>query len=567
LDGSIGRVGYTTLLNIEIFGANPNATAEINRVAIQSAIDFSESSMVYSGVFIPPKTYEIDEYLTIGSDSKLVGTNGSTIKAGNLVMDLFITNKNENSIGVYGGNKNITIENIIFDANRTTTGQDITILGFAHCDNVQVINCEFTKWSEWHAIEFNACSNSGSYGCRYHDAIQSDLNEEAIQLDVSNNFGAFPWPSGAPYDSTPCKNITIDNCTFENVSTGIGCHNHSENIVVDGVTIRDCLFNTLKYRCVSSYNWKNLLVTGCTVYDAERFVNCFGLGLTIPGLVSGIKVVNNSIELVQYGLNVDQDSGVNVDGVTDGVIFSNNILKNITKVANNSRAMWIQGESQSKIHNVIAMGNTVDVTNQYGITADYCVNPIFSGNKVTGCEQSGIVMFSCTGGIISANIAKGNNTDAGSYYDINYYGSGSNGLLTGNNCETLNVQDVTNTHVEGNKITTAFTIAGATNTSIYVDPKGNIAYNGATIPSDLETVDTVSVVAENTITRYRTTTETLFINCKYNGTNYIAINAGSCAVHLKTGSVINYRKYAGATAGQDLGTSINGAGWSIITPS
>jgi hypothetical protein len=456
---------HTSSVNIEFFGASTGASGAVNRQAIQDAIDFTETNASVASVFIPEGTYFIDDYVEMGSNTKLVGANGATLKAENLTMDLFITNKNELSGGGYTGDKKINIENINFDANRTTTGQNITIIGIAHATNVKIINCEFTKWSEWHAIELNACSDSLITGCKFYDAIQSDLNEEAIQLDLATSIISFPWSSGAPYDNTPCKNIIMSDCTFENVSTGIGTHNFVTNTPVDGIIIRDCVFNTIKFRCVSAYNWSNLLITGCTVYDAERFVNYFGVGLTIPGIVSGIKVVNNSIELVQYGLNVDQEGSINVHGVTDGIIFSNNILKNITKVANNSRALWVQGESSSRIHNVIANGNTVDGVSQYGITADYCTDIIFSNNKVTGCEQSGIVMFSCNNGSITDNVSNNNNTDAGSYYDVNYYSNGTDGLISGNNCETINVQDVTNTYVTGNKIDTALTLAGATNKS------------------------------------------------------------------------------------------------------
>lgn len=54
-----------------------------------------------------------------------------------------LLNKADGVTGGYEANKNIRVENIIFDANNTDFITNTTSLAFGHCTNIEVINCGF----------------------------------------------------------------------------------------------------------------------------------------------------------------------------------------------------------------------------------------------------------------------------------------------------------------------------------------------------------------------------------------------------------------------------------------
>jgi hypothetical protein len=451
-NGMVSRVGNYAA-DIRMFGASTGASGSANTSAIQDAIDLVESSGEYEAVYIPAGVFNVNAPVYVGSNIKIIGATGATIRA-DLAQNLIIGNKTGGAI--YAGNYNITIDNIVFDCNRTTAGQDITAIGFAHGANINIVNCDFTKWSEWHAIEFNACTYCWVDNCRFYHACAQDLNEEAIQLDIANSFTAFPWQAGAPYDNTPCSKINITNCDFINVGTAIGCHNSAINVTPEHIKIDNCTFKDIVYRCVSAYNWSYLTVTNCSADNVERFVNSYAVNVSGAAIITGIVVSNNVLKNIRYGLNVDADGAVTGHGVIDGIIFNSNVMHNVNKVAGSSRGLWIQGASNSRIINVIADGNTLSVGGQYGITADYGENVIFSNNNVVGCEQTGLVFYTCVNSQMTGNHAKGNGL-GGSLLDLRVY-NGSTGInVSGGNSIWQAQLDDSGIYATGNSFLTLST--------------------------------------------------------------------------------------------------------------
>ena len=447
-------------VSIEMYGAHTSdLTGTLNRIAIQATIDAVAGDSSRKGVYIPNGTYLIDDYLTVPSDMHVLGANGAVLKAGNLTMNGMLVNANATLSGVYDGDENITIENILFDCNRTTTGQDITCIGIAHAKNIHVINCDFTAWSEWHAVEYNACSDSSVRGCRFYDAIKADLNEEAVQLDLATSFGSFPWPSGFPYDGTPCKNILIDNCVFDNVATGIGTHNKVTDTIVSGVKIYNCKFYNLFERAISGINWSEWEVSGCVMEGGgTEFIKAYYDAITTTGLVYGLDFHDNTIIGAQFGLDLDYN--VVVNNAVDGVNYSSNVHKNLSASAL-ARAVWVRGATGILVKNITCNDNLVDVTDKHGLTFDYCSHVMCANNTVLGCANTGIVSYSSSNVTISNNIVKLNTLK-----DIHVYNGGVNNFVTGNACLKMDLSSpVTASYIHGNRIDTSLTLSGATNQS------------------------------------------------------------------------------------------------------
>ena len=187
-------------------------------------------------VFESGKTYYIDATLHLPNDTTVVAT-GATIRQVTKGKPIFITayyekvgdefyksKKPASSVGGYSRAKNITIDGGTYvdvtepDPNASNGKYGNYKKGFSdfqfiHGENITVKNCTITNNYNGHFIELVAVNNAEIKNVKFNGTYIGDSTNEVVQIESAYNSSVAP--SGAPFDSTPTKNVAIRDCTFE----------------------------------------------------------------------------------------------------------------------------------------------------------------------------------------------------------------------------------------------------------------------------------------------------------------------------------------------------------------
>lgn len=186
-------------------------------------------------------------------------------------------------IGKYNGTKNakfIAKGKVIFNM-KNVSGLAIIAV---HCQKIEISGITFKGMNKNHYIEVNGAKNVKIKNCKFEKAKAGTLKKyyvkEAINIDLADPLTGGIGSTWAKQDKTPCKNITVEGCTFSGMSRGVGTHNYSQtkkgkNIYHTGITIKKNTFKNL-YDCgVYLMNWKNTKIIN------NKFTNC-GKGNNLP---------------------------------------------------------------------------------------------------------------------------------------------------------------------------------------------------------------------------------------------------------------------------------------------
>lgn len=179
--------------------------------------------------------------------------------------------------GPYSGHGNITIKGGVWDANGTVQPGVASVFHFGHAENLTIERVALKDVVGSHHIEFNACKDALVKESRMIGYIGLTGTVESIQLDI-----AYPTIGGnqvvtlLPADSTPCKNITIDNCYFGDSGTvgsnslrgGVGGHNAVIGRTFKNIKVKNCIFENIQTYSVRTYNWEIVRV------QDNDFINC-----------------------------------------------------------------------------------------------------------------------------------------------------------------------------------------------------------------------------------------------------------------------------------------------------
>ena len=269
-------------------------------------------------IYLVNGTYTLDEILFVPSNTKIVGLGKVTIQANGL--NCYLSNKVEGTPLKYNGSKNIIIENIIFDGLNKADG--LSMVAFAHAQNVLIEKCTFVNLHMWHMIELNAIKNGIIRECHFENYgnIGSSATE-VIQLDAMISEAQFPWFGG--YDSTACQNILIENNTFENIGkSAIGSHSFKSGTRPKDIFIKNNYFNGV-HTCITLSDFENLIISHNKAYDCHGFFlskneqnNCDFLTIT-DNKYQGFYI--NSSD----GLGDERFVGINVTGKPENFNFYN----------------------------------------------------------------------------------------------------------------------------------------------------------------------------------------------------------------------------------------------------
>lgn len=229
-------------------------------------------------------TYKIPNTLYVPSNTKLVLKDGVVLKktkktaskaltpASSMFQFIRISRAKKKKVyGGYGGEKNISITgegSATIDLCGIDMGNKAVIaIIMGHNQNVTIKNVMFKNMRYGHMIEMDASKNVTIENCTFAGHKTSgSYNKEAINLDTPDSKRSGFKSQWSKMDGTPNEDVTITNCRFRDLETGIGTHRYTGGSYHTDVSIRNCAFEK-NQTAVRVLNWKNATVADNTFTD------------------------------------------------------------------------------------------------------------------------------------------------------------------------------------------------------------------------------------------------------------------------------------------------------------
>src|SRR5699024_6280977 len=173
--------------------------------------------------------------------------------------------------------------------------------------NVVFKDCHFLDVHTTHAIDLNGCKDVLIDKCSFKGQKNPGDNEkEAVQVSLAAKIGIGNL-TGSSYDSTPSKNVVIQNCYFgpsvnyPGYATAVGDHFSVYDEWVSNIVIKNNFIEGTKNFALRVYKFKNTLVDGNFIH---RCVGCIYATPTPGGYTSSINAEGVQMGAAQQGENL-----------------------------------------------------------------------------------------------------------------------------------------------------------------------------------------------------------------------------------------------------------------------
>lgn len=225
-------------------------------------------------IYIPKGKYTSTDQLRVWSNTE-VYFNGATIthKGENSTMmrmgleyEWEAANGGKGYTG-YTGGKHIKLVGGTMNGG----GLNQACVRFGHMKDLTFTDMVFTNVKNSHHVELGACANIVFDGCTFSNFVGdwgSHSNHEALQFDATvgdggnrYHFGGYP----ATQDDTPCKNVTVKNCTFKNLQRGMGSHAGSANTYFNNMRFINNTFTNITGYAIIASAYTNSVIAGNTI--------------------------------------------------------------------------------------------------------------------------------------------------------------------------------------------------------------------------------------------------------------------------------------------------------------
>ena len=345
---------------------------------IQEALDKAledQSGETQYVIILPKGEYRLDKLLKVFSYTT-IKMEGCTLVR-DMDKSMLRIGYEEDSYNGYEGMRDITIEGGCFDGNGKNGKVNISMIRMGHGSNITFHNVVFQNVYNTHHVELAACENVLFDGCVFKDFycksnMANSGNNEALQFDVLHNSDHFPKYPG--FDDTPCRNVTVTNCQFNNLQRGLGVHSAVAGSYFTNMKFVNNEFTNIKGYAIIASNFQSSEISGNSIK------NC-GAGILFRSMIQGYSnfytplskkftimnnadslIANNTITITDqkytkataYGISL---YGENLKSKQKDVPKGNYTLKGVT-VKNNSITMnnsgygiWLQGTDNSSISN------------------------------------------------------------------------------------------------------------------------------------------------------------------------------------------------------------------------
>lgn len=411
----------TVTYNVKDFGAvssDKKDSSKVNAEAFNQALGQAKNSDVPIKVTIPKGTYHIDSPLRIYSNTALVAEEGveivadfyddsSTMLSGFHLPDSGSGNCSGSSCThkKYSQLNHITIEGGTWS--RTTDipsgkagsmsifrlrhGQNITIRNLV-CKNATThfFNLSSTKDVLVENVTFQNSREVTDNTSRFWGEEKDTDNDkhgnkekyngmEAIHLDICDGSGESGEPA-MPFDNTPCNNITVQNCTFTNVWSGVGNHHSAKTNRTSKVKVLNNTFTNMRWYCVYAIDFDDLTIQGNTAANTEGIANLRGIDQAVVS-----------------------KNGYTVTTAPGGK-FDSSLVNPVLKIVDASGTGTTIVQNNTITNNLIAVNKkSVAVTDADAIVVKGCNNTTISKNKVSMSKGRGISVQTSTGVTVSGN--------------------------------------------------------------------------------------------------------------------------------------------------------------------
>lgn len=334
---------YETVFSPSDYGARPNDNVD-DSDAFQRCLDEARKKTGVK-IVIPPRRYIIGKELSIRESNSLFIEGAGAI--------LIKPSGNGSNILYGNNNKQVTIQNIIFDGNR--------VAGFKE------------QWPH----RMNACAILGkSSGIRFENCVVKNFLY-GVCFGTSTENGYDVW---------------VVNNQFLNCNSDIDLYG-KPSVHIVGNSSHDCSGNSIQIepayiREEGHYDYKQqpqieALSVG-NIVSENVIEGCKGVGIVVFGGSENITVSNNQI--INFGT-----AGILTHDGASNLIIRDNIISNSQQVHSNNRPWTSSGAGVvvAKINNVIVMGNIINHANT-GIYVTGTTGALISNNKVIDSKDAGI---------------------------------------------------------------------------------------------------------------------------------------------------------------------------------
>lgn len=372
------QINYVSIaFTAEELESNP---ASVIETALAEARDNANYYNRYV-ITVPSGTYEMTKALHIYSYTSLISQPDTyynrAFQSGNM---LKCGKEGEEFFG-YDGYTDMYIEGGVWDNMFLGTSCGMR---FGHCRNLIVKNLTVKNVKNNHHIEFAAASDVSISNCVFSGYSRSvNSSQEAVQIDVIHSDEHFP--SYAQFDDTPCRNISVTGCYFENVFSGVGTRSGVIGSYFDNINISYNIFSNVTNKAITCFNYINSTITGNFIDNVS--VGVFFEYYPTKNLITTMYKANNP-SFIPYIIN---DSNTTISNNTINVKNKASYATSCgiglyggkLSAANANKYKLVAGNYV--INKVNIKNNTITVLSakSHGIDLKY-VNPsVFKDNLVT----------------------------------------------------------------------------------------------------------------------------------------------------------------------------------------
>lgn len=237
-------------------------------------------------IYVNSGTYLMDRRIVVPSNTKLIGYGEVKFLRGWGGGFLNIGDPDVAYKG-YEGHHDITIENITFDGNYENIDKipsgAFNFFNLMHNENIEFRKCKFRNSISYHVMDVNGVKNLNVIDCIFEGYINNSGSsfKEAIQLSeiTDDSIGG----EGC-FDGTPCRDITVDRCTFrksdilDSFEVAVGNHLSRHGVFQKNIRVSNCVFEDIQQTAIRPYTWHNVQVLNNEFKNCNEGMRCSSVG-------------------------------------------------------------------------------------------------------------------------------------------------------------------------------------------------------------------------------------------------------------------------------------------------
>ena len=264
------------------------SSQEFDNIVLSSSMSTKKIKRLmseYSGVRFGVGVYDLKEPLVLRSNQTVICDEGVIFRRkhrGRMLVSDFGPDTVK-----YKGTKNASWLGGHFIAN--TNAKAANVITLFHASNITLEDVVVEGCINYHSLELNACKSIVVNGCKFLKQTYEGTDDfrEAIQIDFANYDGLKVIDAtneSKCYDGTHCKDITINECSFEDVPNGIGTHTvgPDEKYHTD-INISFCTFKNIHDRAIKVAGMRSVCISEIIGSSADVYFNSFEKAHLING--------------------------------------------------------------------------------------------------------------------------------------------------------------------------------------------------------------------------------------------------------------------------------------------